>query len=284
MSDGERKPITPSDVLLANQLYYKVQAGEYDAKHHVKSHAIQRYYSRLFDGFIFKGYSASQIGAWRVCDVGCGTGFLESILSKRVGSMMSIDATMPMLNVAREKFKDQNITWVMADAQALPLSAARFDLVCSNAMLHHVFGYEKVLQQMASMVKPGGKLFLGYEPNAIPYKLFWPVIKLAATIVPEHRRRHEVREKSGQAAHETLKHADIHEMAEYHIFSSKGIDPFQLEKTLRGLGIIDTRVHFTSLYQAALLRDSGVPLPLDTLPDWVYRLSGRLSLCSRSPE
>ena len=32
---------------MANQLYYKVEAGEYDKKNYVKSPAIQKYYDRL---------------------------------------------------------------------------------------------------------------------------------------------------------------------------------------------------------------------------------------------
>jgi hypothetical protein len=131
------------------------------------------------------------------------------------------------------------------------------------------------------MLKPGGKLFLGYEPNAIPYRLFWPLLRAAAKIVPEHRKRDAIRDASQQAAHPRLQNVDIHELAEFHIFhgtSGRGIDPFRLKELVAGLGVVDCRVHFSSVYQFALLRDAGVPIPLQILPDWFFRMSGRLSL------
>jgi SAM-dependent methyltransferase len=183
-----------------------------------------------------------------------------------------------MLQVARQNYTKGSIAWIQADAQALPVNQPVFDLVCCNAMLHHVFAFEQVLARMISLLKPGGRLFVGYEPNSIPYKLFWPLLKLAARIVPEHRNRDKIREASGQDQHANLKDADIHELSEFHIFESKGIHPFRLRQFAVQKGIVDSRVHFSSIYQFALLRDSGVPIPLDLLPDALFRLSGRLSL------
>ena len=58
----------------------------------------------------------------------------------------------------------------------------------------------------------------------------------------------------------------------------RGIDPFRLQQFVARHGIVDSRIHFTSVYQFALLRDSGIPVPIERVPDWVFRLSGRLSL------
>jgi|SRR5208283_2514094 len=278
VSDQSLQKPTSSDVLLANQLYYKVEADEYDKKNHVKSPAIQNYYERMFSQYVFNGRSSAEIRSWRVCDVGCGTGFLEGFLRDKVGSMVSFDATFPMLLVAREKFPSNSISWIQADAQALPVVKPVFDLVCCNALLHHVFSFEQVLARMISLLKPGGKLFVGYEPNAIPYRIFWPLLKLAATIVPEHRNRDKIREASGQEQHSTLKDADIHELSEFHIFQGKGIHPFRLQQFAIQRGIADSHIHFSSIYQFGLLRDSGLPIPINALPDWLFRMSGRLSL------
>ena len=48
--------------------------------------------------------SAVEIRTWRVCDVGCGTGFLESLLGGPVRSLVAFDATLRMLQQARQKF------------------------------------------------------------------------------------------------------------------------------------------------------------------------------------
>ena len=272
---------TSSDVLLANQLYYGVEAAQYDRKNHVRNPAILRYYNSLFERFIFEGRSAAELQTWKACDVGCGTGFLEGLIGRRVGRLVAFDATHRMLQHAKARFGGGAIAFVQADAQRLPVGDARFDLVCSNAMLHHVFAFEQVLSHMVSLLKPGGKLFVGYEPNAIPYRLLWPALKVAAKIVPEHRERDRIRDASGQSAHENLKHVDIHELSEFHIFHGtrgRGIHPFDLRRFAMDQGIVDCRVHFSSIYQFALLKDSGVPLPVERLPDWLFALSGRMSL------
>jgi hypothetical protein len=145
-------------------------------------------------------------------------------------------------------------------------------------MLHHVFGFEQVLSRMISLLRAGGRLFVGYEPNAIPYGIFWPLLKVAAKIVPEHREREKIRHASGQEAHPRLKEVDIHELSEFHIFRGRGIHPFRLQRFAESQGIVDSRVHFSSVHQFALLQDSGLPLAVEIVPDWVFRLSGRLSL------
>jgi SAM-dependent methyltransferase len=279
--NGPGQKPTSADVLLANQLYYAVEAQAYDQKNHVSNPAILRYYDRLLRQFVFEGRSADEIRRWKACDVGCGTGFLETLVAGKLGSLVAFDATHRMLLQAKAKFAGLPVTWVQADAQALPIRAAVFDLVCSNAMLHHVYGFEQVLVSMIAMLKPGGKLFLGYEPNAIPYQVFWPLLKVAAKIVPEHRNRDSIRDASGQDAHPRLKDVDIHELSEFHIFhgtGGRGINPFRLQEFVARQGIVDARIHFSSVYQFALLRDSGVPIPVHLLPDWFFRLSGRLSL------
>jgi SAM-dependent methyltransferase len=272
---------TSADVLLANQLYYGVEAADYDKKNHVSNPAILRYYASLLAEHVFKGTPATELASWTACDVGCGTGFLETLLAGRVGSMVAFDATHLMLAQARSKFPGRRVAWIQADAQALPIQESVFDVVCSNAMLHHVFGYEEVVTRMIAMLRPGGRLFLGYEPNAIPYRRFWPLLKLAARIVPEHRQRDSIKRASGQDAHPRLQDVDIHELSEFHIFHGRGvrgIDPFRLRDLAISRGITDCRIHFSSVYQFALLRDSGVPIPVEWLPDWFFRLSGRLSL------
>lgn len=278
LSQQSSEDLTSSDVLHANQLFYTAQASEYDKKNYVQSQSIQRYYQRLFEEHIFLGSPVSKLAKWRVLDVGCGTGFLEKILVGKVDSIFSMDATFAMVMLARQNLQNEQIVWLQADALRLPYKPESFDLVCSNALLHHMYDFEGVLSEMVSLLAPGGKLFLGYEPNAIPYRFFRPFLLALSRIVPEHKHQDKIREASGQDSHPRLKKVNIHRLSEYHIFHGKGIHPFRLEQFLWERGIVNTRVHFTSLYQAALLRDSGIPFPVDSIPEWLFRLTGRMSL------
>ena len=270
--------LSSADVLLANQLFYSVQAEDYDKKNHVQSPAVRRFYQRLLSTHVFSDTTPGETGRWRALDIGCGTGFLETILQERVGSICALDATTAMLESARKKLGSRRIAWMQADALRLPYKPASFDLVCSNALLHHVRDVEPLLSAMVSLLKPGGRLLLGYEPNAIPYRYLKPFLMALSRIGPEQREKKRIHDASRQEAHARLSGLDIHKVSEYSIFYGAGLHPFRLKAFLSTMGVIDTRVHFTSVYQAALLRDMGLPLPIDYLPDWVYRLSGRMSL------
>ena len=240
--------------------------------------SLRQYYNRLFSSYVFTNNTAEDTASWRCLDVGSGTGFLEMVLKDIVGELWALDATYAMLEMARRKDLSKQVHWLQGEALKLPFKKESFDLVCSNALLHHVANYEDVLEGMVSLIKPGGKIFLGYEPNSIPYKLFQPLLLLLAAIVPEQRNKERIRLKSQQDIYPQLKGVDIHKLSEFHIFHGKGISTSTLKKTLTGWGIVDIRVHYSSVFQATLLKDSGIPLPIDSLPEWLYRLTGPLSL------
>ena len=111
---------TSADVLLANQLYYSVEAAGYDKKNHVSNPAMLRYYDRLLTEHVFMGAPATELARWTACDVGCGTDCLETLLAGRLGSILAFDATHMMLAGARTRFPGRRIAWIQADAQALP--------------------------------------------------------------------------------------------------------------------------------------------------------------------
>lgn len=100
-----------------------------------------------------------------VLDVGCGTGTL-AIAAKRfvgpTGSIYGIDASPAMIERARDKAKRAGAQVILEEglAEALPFSDARFDVVLSTVMLHHL--PRKLRQQgvgeMRRVLKPGGRL------------------------------------------------------------------------------------------------------------------------------
>ncbi|GAC1500436.1 MAG: class I SAM-dependent methyltransferase [Vulcanimicrobiaceae bacterium] len=78
-----------------------------------------------------------------VLDVGCGSGDIASaILSagRSLGrdiSVTCVDISDQMLQIARARTANPAITFVRADATALPFAAASFDVVMCNLALHH---------------------------------------------------------------------------------------------------------------------------------------------------
>ncbi len=102
-----------------------------------------------------------------VLDVGCGTGSLAIAAKRGVGStgtVDGVDASPQMLARAARKTRRAGlgVEFTIAPAQALPFPDARFDVVLSTIMLHHLPrpGRTACLREMRRVLKPGGRVLV----------------------------------------------------------------------------------------------------------------------------
>ena len=102
-----------------------------------------------------------------VLDVGCGTGTLAIAAKRRVGAageVYGIDASVEMIERAGKKAKSAkaDVTFKAALAESLPFPEARFDVVLSTVMLHHLRRAvrEQSVREMRRVLKPGGRLLI----------------------------------------------------------------------------------------------------------------------------
>lgn len=128
-------------------------ANSYDHRHHRYN---QMTLHRALDVLRLSGGES-------VLDVGCGTGELERLVHERYpqARLVGIDVTPQMLAVAREKFRDvPGMTFLLVQAEALPFAPARFDVVVSCNMLHHVRAVDVALQEWIRVLRPRGQLVI----------------------------------------------------------------------------------------------------------------------------
>jgi ubiquinone/menaquinone biosynthesis C-methylase UbiE len=100
-----------------------------------------------------------------VLDVGCGTGSLAIAAKRHVGPtgiVNGVDASAEMLARAVKKTMraGADVAFEQATAQALPFSDARFDVVFSTVMLHHLSHHarEECVREMRRVLQPGGSV------------------------------------------------------------------------------------------------------------------------------
>lgn len=116
-----------------------------------------------------------------VLDVCCGTGDLAFELADRVapgGRVVGCDFSEPMLDLAREKAGNRGIDGVRfewADALDLPYDSERFDVVTVGFGLRNFADFERGLQEMSRVLRPGGRLVVleFTEPQRPPFSTFY---------------------------------------------------------------------------------------------------------------
>ena len=116
-----------------------------------------------------------------VLDVGCGTGTLAIASKKRVGArgeVFGIDASPEMIARAGKKAARAGLEVLFQNslAEALPFSPARFDVVLTTVMLHHLPRKirQQCLREIRRVLKPSGRvLAVDWTGPAGEGEAFW---------------------------------------------------------------------------------------------------------------
>jgi ubiquinone/menaquinone biosynthesis C-methylase UbiE len=201
-----------------------------------------------------------------VLDVGSGTGFVPRTLAPFARSSDTIvcsDISEGMLLECRKNIEEDNLPCAFAykkyDGVRLPAADASVDLLTLNSVLHHIPDTEFFLKEVDRVVKPGGYVIIGHEPNSSFYKnkIIWTLyralyllyhpkaivetfsrrgIHLQSTATGAHQQKDEGAEKinaklkSEGLLEQSLTRGQINAIVDY--WSINGFDVKALEKNL----------------------------------------------------
>jgi 2-polyprenyl-6-hydroxyphenyl methylase/3-demethylubiquinone-9 3-methyltransferase len=98
----------------------------------------------------------------RILDIGCGGGILTESLARTGASVTGVDMAPELINIARAHAESQNldIDYQAISSQALAAVApGQYDVVTCMELLEHVSDPGELIQDAATLTKPGGTLF-----------------------------------------------------------------------------------------------------------------------------
>ena len=97
-------------------------------------------------------------GAVRVVDVGCGTGSVGACLARRpeLLHVSGVDLSFAYVDHARRSQADARLSFVVADAAALPFPDACFDHAVSVLALQFMAHPDLAVAEMRRVTRPGG--------------------------------------------------------------------------------------------------------------------------------
>lgn len=107
----------------------------------------------------------------RVIEIGCGPRGCLGLLSQRVGAtgrVVGVERNTEQVERARRFVSDSGVTNVEvldADARAIPLPGATFDVATARLVLVNVPRPEELVTEMIRLVRPGGAVAL-HEPDS----------------------------------------------------------------------------------------------------------------------
>lgn len=120
----------------------------------------------------------ADLQAKRIVDVGCGGGILTESLAKRGATVLGIDLSEELLDIADLHSLESGVNahYKKISAEALAEQEAEgFDHVTCMEMLEHVPDPGSIIVACSSLVKPGGMVFFS-TLNRVPKAYFLAII------------------------------------------------------------------------------------------------------------
>jgi trans-aconitate 2-methyltransferase len=131
-----------------------ILAREWDAGEYEKLSAPQtRWGVGVLERLVVRGDEAA-------IDAGCGTGRVTALLLAKLpeGSVLAVDGSQAMVEAARRRFAGEpRVRVERQDLLSLEVEE-RVDLIFSTATFHWIWDHDRLFENLARAIKPGGRL------------------------------------------------------------------------------------------------------------------------------
>ena len=164
---GPKLPI-PELVTELNRIYHAIEAPTYDASHPEIHEQLPPVWRALL------GQAVNRVkGPLRILDFGSGTGFeaeqiVNGLPKGQLAALYCYDLAPEMVEICKARISPQcSVAHFTADLKQV---RGPFDVLVTNAVLHHVPDVQEVLSSLESRLSPNALWLSGHEPSSRFYK------------------------------------------------------------------------------------------------------------------
>jgi len=171
-------------------------------------------------------------GPGRFLDLGSGSGLAARCARGIFSPLVGLDLSPGLLALNRQVFD----LAVAGDVDHLPFPDQSFDVITCFAVLHHLYDYDRLVNECARILRPGGIFYSDHDMDASFYKRFRLPLKV-------YRTYHDACARYRKASAEITR--ELYELTEYQengvetnrivsLFEETGL---QVEKTFHWYGL-----------------------------------------------
>ncbi len=191
-------------------------------------------------------------GVNTILDIGCGTGNYTQILRERFprANIEALDISKKMIEEAKEKFKDENIKFIIADAETVSLNK-KFDLISSNASFQWFVNLENTLKKYANLLRAKGIVLFSFFGPQTFYELKESLNFFLKKDIVLSANGFETKDTIERILGSLFKKVDIIEK----LYSEKHSSLMELLKKIKYTGASGNRAEGQSFWTAKMIKD-----------------------------
>jgi len=149
--DDERLQRVLAERQTRSQAFFASAAGQWDKLR-------DELFGRRFDLMALPGLLDA---AWKVADLGCGTGQVAEALAPFVDLVIAVDSSSSMLKAARKRLEAApNVELRRGQLESLPIETDELDAAVCMLVLHHLSRPQAAINEIARVLHPGGRVLI----------------------------------------------------------------------------------------------------------------------------
>jgi ubiquinone/menaquinone biosynthesis C-methylase UbiE len=169
----QQSKYTSDFILKINEIFHNIEGISYENNHpEIFSAEVNRWIR--FADILFSRNTQVPI---RFIDIGSGTGFVPLCIAgflKNGDTFICSDISQEKLNICRDNISRKNFScnfeYLKLNGLNFPLDPGSCDFISMNSVLHHIPDFATMFVEVDRILKTGGVLVVGHEPNKLFYQ------------------------------------------------------------------------------------------------------------------